>query len=89
MKEENGSHGEVLATSKALDDIGPDATSDDLADLQLHNQKIPPKADQPVSDDAFDRCTFCRGATEGADTTPELSAAESNVDQRIEAGWTE
>jgi RHS repeat-associated protein len=95
LKRENGSHGETKATSDALDRIEADppegqgrkATPADLEDLELHNQRIPAGQQTPPKPDAFQRCDFCRGNTDGVQPTPDLANSERAIDQNIANDW--
>lgn len=91
FKRESGNHGEVKAMDDALKKIEADegrpATADDLKDLELHNQRIPPSKSKPISDDAMPRCDHCRGITDGVEPSPDLQAAEQAMDQSAANRW--
>ena len=91
LRRENGNHGEVKATSDALDEVerseGRPATGKDIEDLELHNQRLPSGRSKPIVDDAMPRCDNCRGLTDGVEPSPALRDAEAGKDQRQGALW--
>ncbi|MBL4689421.1 MAG: RHS repeat-associated core domain-containing protein [Nannocystaceae bacterium] len=84
MEREVGHHGEVVALNDTLQardaerarNGRPPTTDEEMGNIGLHNQQLPPGKNREMSDNAMPRCDHCQSITNGVDPHGDVVAGE-------------